>query len=348
MPPPLNPPSTEAELDALLSAPDPATIRLMDRIDGDVMILGAGGKMGPTLALLAVNAIRAAGAKRRVIAVSRFSDAAQRAKLESGGVETVACDLLDPDAVNALPKAPNVVFMAGRKFGDKGSEPATWMNNVIVPGNVARAFPASRIVVFSTGCVYPLVAPSTGGSRETDPPAPIGEYANSCLGRERIFEFASEKQKTRVLLYRLNYAVDLRYGVLHDIARRVHDRKPVDLGVNAVNFIWQGDANNRALLCLDQAVSPAAVLNITGPETIDVKTLAERFAARFGVDVRFTGENPHTRAYLSNASRSVELFGAPRVAADTLIEWQADWIARGGPSLGKPTHFQVTDGQFLD
>jgi len=338
----------EAQLEALLAEPYPETVDLMRRLDGDVMILGAGGKMGPSLAHLAINACRAAGIQRRVIAVSRFSNAAQRAQLESWGVETVPCDLLDPDAVRGLPKTPNVIFMAGRKFGEIGSEPLTWMNNVIVPGNVARAFRESRIVAFSTGCVYPLVSPDAGGCRETEPPAPVGEYANSCLGRERVFEFASREFGTLVLLYRLNYAIDLRYGVLHDVARAVFDGDIVDLSVNAVNFIWQGDANNRAVLCLDHAASPAAVLNITGPETFTVCDLARQFAERFGKEVVFTGDEGNAKTYLSDASRSVALFGPRRVTAEQLIDWQAEWIARGGPSLGKPTHYQVTDGQFLD
>ena len=221
------------------------------------------------------------------------------------------------------------------------------MINVIVPGIVARRYWQSRIVAFSTGCIYALQAPSTGGSRECDLPQPVGEYANSCLGRERIFEYYSEKAKTAVLLYRLNYSVDLRYGVLVDIARKVFEGQPVDLSVGALNCIWQGDANNRALLCLEQAASPAVPLNITGPDTLTITDLAERFGKLFGKPVCFTGKDSG-KAYLADATRSIELFGKPKVSTDTLIEWVADWIANGGELLDKPTHFQVTDGQFLD
>ncbi len=337
---------SEAELETLLAEPYPETVDVLRRLEGDVMILGAGGKMGPSLARLAANACRLAGGAKRVIAVSRFSDKSIREKLEAQRVATIACDLLDGAAVDRLPRITNVIFMAGRKFGERGSESLTWMNNVVVPANVARIYRDSRIVVFSTGCVYPLVGAETGGSRETDAPEPIGEYANSCLGRERVFEFCSERFGTRVVLFRLNYAIDLRYGVLHDIAANVYNRRPVDLTVNAVNFIWQGDANNRALLSLARAQSPPAIVNVTGPETFEVRSLAEQFARRFGVEPQFTG-TPGGRAYLSNPSRSIEWFGPPRVPGDLLIDWEAEWVKSGGKSLGKPTHFQVVDGQFL-
>ncbi len=338
---------TEVDLDALMAQPYPETVELMRRLDGDIAILGVGGKMGPSLARLAVNACREAGIAKRVIGVARFSDPSQRELLEKYGVETVVCDLSDIDAVRRLPKVKNVLYLAGRKFGTTGSEAQTWIQNVVVPANVAQTFADSRIVAFSTGCVYPLLGPESGGSRESDAPAPVGEYANSCLGRERVFENYSREKGTPVLIYRLNYAIDLRYGVLADIAQRVAAGEPVDLTVGSANCLWQGDANNRALLSLELAASPAAALNITGPETLSVRELAGEFGRLLGREVTFTGTEGG-KCYLSNAARSVELWGAPRVSVDRMIQWTAAWIQRGGRNLGKPTHFTVTDGQFLD
>lgn len=337
----------EQQLEDLLAAPYPETVEMMKRIEGDLMILGVAGKMGPSLARMAVNASRAAGTKRRVIGVARFSEPGVREMLEKSCVETVACDLLDRNAVAHLPVCENVVFMAGRKFGSVGSESLTWMMNVIVPENVASHFRTSRVVAFSTGCVYALSSASAGGSRESDGPAPVGEYANSCLGRERIFEFYSERYGTRVLQYRLNYAIDLRYGVLMDVAQRVYEGIPVDLNVSWANVIWQGDANNRALLCLEQAASPAVPLNVTGSSLVDIKSVAERLGELLGKPVKFCGRDSGS-AYLSNAARSIELFGEPRVGLDEMIDGVAAWLKHGGRTLGKPTHFSVTDGQFLD
>jgi nucleoside-diphosphate-sugar epimerase len=334
---------TEDELDDFLAMPYPETNEMMRRIKGDIMILGVGGKMGVSLAHLAVNSCKLAGLQKRIIGV----DVSIPEKLEGMGVEVIKCDLLDPEQLNGLPHVDNIIFMAGRKFGIKGSEELTWMINAIVPYNVGTRFASSRIVAFSTGCVYPLVSFDSGGSRESDPPDPVGEYANSCLGRERVFEYFSRHKLSPILLFRLNYSIDLRYGVLLDIAQKVFEEKPVDLSVGYANCIWQGDAINRALLCLEHASCPPAILNVTGPEILAVRDLAERFAGIFGKKVLFSGKDSG-KAYLSNASRSVELFGYPRVSVDQMVKWVADWIKAGGTTLDKPTHFQVTDGQFLD
>ncbi|MBN1902833.1 NAD(P)-dependent oxidoreductase [Candidatus Sumerlaeota bacterium] len=334
---------TEESLDDFLATPYPETIEMMRRIKGDIVILGAGGKMGVSLARVALNACKLTGIRKKIIGV----DVSIPDKLVSLGVEVIECDLLDPDKVNLLPLADNVIFMAGRKFGVKGSEELTWMINAIVPYNVGNRYVNSRIVAFSTGCVYPLVSFESGGCRETDPPDPVGEYANSCLARERVFEYFSRHRLTPLLLFRLNYSIDLRYGVLLDIAQNVFDEKPVDLSVGYVNCIWQGDAINRALLCLEHAACPPAILNVTGDWMLPVKDLAEKFAEIFAKKVGFCGKDSG-KAYLSNTARSVELFGKPRVSVDNMIQWVADWIKMGGATLDKPTHFQVTDGQFLD
>lgn len=343
----MNSPANEIELEQALSEPHQQTIDLMGRLEGDILLLGVAGKVGPSLARMALRACEAAGVKKRIIGVARFSDPAQKTQLEQAGIETITCDLSDPDQVSALPKCSNVIFLAGRKFGDVGSEPLTWIMNVIVPANVAQAFAGSRIVAYSTGCVYELLPSDSDGSREVDPPLPVGEYANSCLGRERMFEFFSQKCSTPVLQYRLNYAVDLRYGVLPDIARAVWEERPVSMAVPAFNCIWQGDANNRALLCLEHTATPPSVLNITGPEKLFTRDVAEQFGQLFDKKITFAGE-PGDKMFLSDASQSMKLFGAPKIAADELIKMTADWIKRGGRDLNKPTHFQVTDGQFLD
>ncbi|MGI8907144.1 MAG: NAD-dependent epimerase/dehydratase family protein [Candidatus Sumerlaeaceae bacterium] len=340
-------PATEQELEDLLSQPYSDTVELMQRLQGDIMILGVAGKMGPSLARLARRACDAAGITKRVIGVSRFSDLAQRRFLEQSRIETIVCDLADMAAVSKLPKCENIIYMAGRKFGEVGSEAQTWIMNVVVPANVAQSFRASRIVCFSTGCVYELLSPTSIGSTEADAPAPVGEYANSCLGRERVFEHYSRENGTPVLLYRLNYAIDLRYGVLADIAQRVWNGEPVDRSVEAVNFIWQGDANNRALLCLEHATSPPAALNVTGSEKVQTEWIARRFGELLDKPVISTG-GAAAKAYLSDAARSVQMFGPPLVSTEQMIRWTADWIQRGGRSLNKPTHFSVTDGQFLD
>jgi nucleoside-diphosphate-sugar epimerase len=305
------------------------------------MVLGAAGKIGPTLARMAKRAIDAAGAAKTVYAV----DLAPLPKLAAEGVETIQCDLLDPEAVAALPRAANVVYMAGRKFGSTGAEHLTWAANVVVPYNAARAFADSRMVMFSTGCVYPIVHVSTGGATERTPPAPVGEYAMSCLGRERMFDYVSRTCGQRVLQFRLNYAVELRYGVLVDVARKVFRGEAVDVTTGHANVLWQGDVCERALLCLKLAASPPRALNVTGPETLSIRETAEAFGRLFGKPATFTGEE-NGMAYLSNAAESMALFGPPSVPPERVIQWTAHWIEIGGEDLGKPTHFETQDGRF--
>jgi nucleoside-diphosphate-sugar epimerase len=322
------------DLEEALSRPSEADIECLRRLDGDLLILGASGKMGPSLARLC----HRADPSRRVIAVSRRA-------VDIPGVESIACDLLDRAAVARLPPCPNVLYLAGRKFGSTGSPELTWAMNTIVPAIVAERFHASRIVVFSTGNVYALRRPSAGGSLESDPPAPIGEYAQSCLGRERVFEYFSGTHGLRCVLFRLNYAVDLRYGVLVDIARKVFTGEAVDLTVPAFNVIWQRDANSHALRSLEHCASPPRILNVTGVETIYVREAAAFFAEWFGRSCRFTGaEGPV--ALLSDTSAAHSLLGTPTVAAGELMEMVATWVGSGGASLDKPTHFEVADGKF--
>ncbi|MCX7918033.1 MAG: NAD-dependent epimerase/dehydratase family protein [bacterium] len=329
------------------ATPYPELLQMMKRLDGDIMLLGAGGKIGPSLAMLADIACRQAKVKKQIIAVDINFDEKQEHILTAAGIKLIRCDLLNLKEVQKLPQVKNIIFLVGRKFGELGSEPLTWLINVIVPNNVAQTFKESNIVAFSTGCVYALTSPKSGGSKETDPPAPIGEYAHSCLARERIFEYYSKKYGTKVLLFRLNYAVEKWYGVLVDIAEQVYARKPVDLTVSWTNVIWQEDAINRALLCLAHTASPPKILNVTGKEILSVKYIAQQFGTLFNVPVTFTGTDSG-KAYLSNPSQSYRLFGAPKVSVSEMITMIADWIQHGGKLLGKPTHFQVTDGQFLD
>lgn len=337
--------STEAQLEELLATPSTADVDCMRRLTGDVMILGAGGKMGPSLARRIKQATDEAQIKRRVIAVSRFSSPASRDELNSIGVETISCDLLDRTQINQLPDCENIYFLAGRKFGSTERTDLTWASNTYVPALVAERFCNSRIVAFSTGNVYPFVSPTSGGSIESDGLAPQGEYANSCLGRERIFEYFSHERGTRCLIFRLNYAVDLRYGVLVDIAQKVFSGQPVNLSVAAFNVIWQGDANSYALRSIELCESPPRILNVTGAEKFSTRTAAEFFAQRFQQSAIYYGE-PSELALLNNASLCHSLLGAPSVAAKTLMEMVAHWIEIGGASLNKPTKFEVTDGKF--
>jgi len=315
------------------------------RLDGDIVILGAGGKMGPTLALMAAKAQRAAGKGRKVTAVSRFSDTALRQLLEEAGITTVSCDLLDRDAVRALPDCGNVIFLAGQKFGTSDSPEGTWAMNTLAPSHVAERYAEARIVAFSTGCVYSFAAVFSGGSREGASTAPEGDYANSCLGRERIFEYAARRWGTRVCLFRLNYAIDFRYGVLLDLAQKVEAGQEIDVSTGHVNVVWQGDANARALQCLELAESPARAINITGPETISIRETARRFGELLGKEPVFTGTEAPT-AWLNNAGESFKLFGYPTVALDEMIEWTAAWVRSGGRTLDRPTHFETRDGKF--
>ena len=337
--------ASEAALEDALSAPSAGLLASMRATPGDIIVLGAAGKMGPTLSRMARRALDELGSRDRVIAVSRFSSAMAEQSLHECGIETIRCDLLDRGAVEALPDAPNIIFMAGQKFGTRDTPSSTWAMNVVLPSIAAERYAQSRVVSFSTGNVYPLSPVASGGSRETDAPAPIGEYAMSCLGRERIFEDASARRGTRVAIVRLNYAIDLRYGVLVDIALRVLRGDPIDLHMGHVNVIWQGDANDWALRCLAQASAPPFVVNVTGGETLSVRELATRFGELLHRAPTFTGiEAPD--ALLSNASLAHSLFGPPTVATSTLLEWVAEWVQAGRPLLGKPTHFEERTGAF--
>ena len=333
------------ELEDRLATPSDRDLDAIRRIEGDFIILGAGGKMGPSLARRMKRAIAAAGSSSRVLAVSRFSSPDLVGDLKRDGIEVVPCDLLDRDQVARLPHCPNVLFLSGRKFGSTDRPDLTWAMNTVVPCHVASHYRTSRVVVFSTGNVYPLVKLDSGGSIETDAPGPVGEYAQSCLGRERIFEYYSQEYGTPCLLYRLNYALDLRYGVLVDIASKVYAGEAVSLAVPAFNVIWQGDANSYALRCLEHCASPPRVLNITGSETISVRWTTEYFARAFNREPLVTG-NESDRALLSNASLCHSLLGHPEVSREELMQWVAHWIACEGATLNKPTRFEVADGQF--
>lgn len=335
----------EAELDELLSRPTAAVVDLFRSLPGDFLFLGVGGKMGPTLARMAVRAAEAAGVKRRILGASRFSDPATEKQLNAVGIETIRCDLLDAKQVDALPDAPNVVAMSALKFGSTGKAAFTWGMNTFVPTLVARRFARSRIVAFSTGNVYPLTDVRLGGARETDPIGPVGEYAMSCLGRERMYEYFSETNGTLTSIVRLNYACELRYGVLADMARRVNSGDPIDLSMGCVNAIWQGDANAATLLSFAQASSPAFTFNLAGPETMSVRRICETFGQAFGKAANFVGAES-TDALISNGGRGHELFGYPQTPIARVMRWIADWTQRGGRSLGKPTHFETRDGKY--
>jgi nucleoside-diphosphate-sugar epimerase len=335
----------ERALEEALSRPTPGLARELGALDGDVVILGVGGKMGPTLAKMARRALDEAGSRRAVIGVARFTQPDLREELESAGVRTLACDLLDRDAVSRLPHAPNVVFMAGMKFGSSSAEAMTWAMNTFVPGLVAEHYRGARTVVFSSGNVYPMTPVGHGGSTETSPTGPVGEYAQSALGRERVFEYFSHQFGTPVALYRLNYAIDLRYGILLDVAQKVQAGEPVDLTMGNVNVIWQGDANAMALRCLVHAQSPPLVLNVTGPEIVSIRFLARRFGELLGREPLFAGEEAPT-ALLSNAARAFDLFGYPTVPLERMLQWVARWVTIGGSTLNKPTHYEVRDGKF--
>ena len=336
--------TNESELEKLLSKPSSNLINMMKRLDGDIMILGVSGKIGPDLARTAIRAIEESGAKKKVIGVDLFLEEKSRESFENMDIELIKCDLLEPAEVAKLPQVKNVIYMVGRKFGTQGSEELTWMINTIVPNNVARHFTQSRIAAFSTGCVYPLVD-TDNICTEDSPCGPVGEYAQSCLGRERVFDYYSKTNNTPVALIRLSYAVDLRYGVLYDIGKMVLEEKPIDLNMSYFNTIWQGDVNNQVLLLLEHCASPSSIWNVTRPETVSIRYVAEEFAKIMGKKALFTGKESH-RYFLSDTSKAVKLFGDPSVSLERLIRWQAHWLILGRRSLNKPTHFEENDGEY--
>ncbi len=329
-------------LEEVMTTPSAPLVADLARAPGDILVLGVGGKMGPTLARMA----KRAAPGREVIGVARFSEPGVRAALAAADVRTIECDLLDRAAVARLPAAPNVVFMAGRKFGSTGAEHLTWAMNALVPAIVAERFAHSRIVAFSTACVYPFV-PITGGGATEDTPTtpPPGEYANSCVARERMFQHFSHLAGTPGRLIRLSYAIDMRYGVLHDVARKVLARQPIDLAMGHVNVIWQGDANSQALRALAHCTAPTTGLNVSGPAATSIRALAAAFGERFGVAPVLTGSESGS-AWLVDTTAARGLFGPPEVPLARLIDWTADWIGRAKPSLGKDTHFEVRDGNY--
>ncbi|MFF0770766.1 NAD-dependent epimerase/dehydratase family protein [Nonomuraea wenchangensis] len=333
---------TTAELEERLARPSQGLVDDLGKLDGDIVILGAGGKLGPSLVRLALNAT---GGDRRIIAVSRFSEPGLAAALRDEGATVIAADVADEAALGELPDAPNVVFLVGAKFGTSGREHAAWFTNTYLPGRVADRFAGSRIAALSTGNVYPLVPVTEGGSTEDSPLGPVGDYAMSCLGRERVLTHFAERNSTPMSLLRLNYAVELRYGVLVDLAQKVLAGQPVDLTTGQVNVVWQGYANEVTLRSLLLADVPPYVLNVTGPELISVRQAALALGEALGKEPVFTGE-PAPTALLSNASRCHRLFGYPELTPAELVEHTARWVAEGGPLLGKPTKFDRRDGRF--
>lgn len=331
-----------AALEDFMTAPSAALAADLARVDGDLIVLGVGGKMGPTLARMA----KRAAPGKRVVGVARFSEKGLKEKLEGAGVECIPCDLLDRAALEALPRLRNVVFMAGHKFGAAGNPAFTWAMNAGVPLMVAEAFRASRVVCFSTICVYPYADVSgTGASEATPAEPPAGDYANSCVGREQMFLYGSHKWGTPGRLVRLSYAIDMRYGVLYDVASSVHAGRPLDVTMGYVNVIWQGDANEQALRLLAHCTSPITPINITGPQKTSVRWLAEEFGKRLGKAPKLTGAEAGT-AWIADTTASQRLFGPPRVPLAKMIDWVADWVSRGGPTLGKDTHFGTRDGKY--
>ena len=337
---------TEDRLNQMLTTPSAALAEDMAELKGDIIILGAGGKMGPTLAVLAKKACVAAGVDKRIIAVSLYDDPFAVTLLEKNGVEIINMDMMKHGALNQLPDAANVIYMAGRKFGTDGQEYLTWAMNTWLPSLVAERYKSSRIVVFSSGNIYPMIRPKDGGACEATPLDPVGEYAMSTLGRERVFEYGSHIYGTPVCMYRLNYAVDLRYGVLNDIAQTILSGNPVRITAPVFNCLWQGYANEIALRCLKLCESPAAVLNVSGPETTSVKWAAVELGKHLGVEPIIEETETDDSALINNASKMCDIFGYPTVSIGQMIRWQAEWLMQGGRILGKPTHFEQRKGKY--
>jgi len=332
-------------LEDLLSTPTAEAVKMFSGLEGDIMFLGIGGKIGPSLARMAKRACDEAGLKKRMYGVALFESEEQRKQLENIGFETFHGDLLDPDFIQSLPRVKNVYFLAGMKFGSEENLSLTWAVNSYMPALVAEYYKESNIVAFSTGCVYPLVSVESGGSLETDAPGPVGEYAQSCLGRERMFEYGSKQHGTKVCLIRLNYSVELRYGVLVDIGLKVKNQEPIDLSMGFFNVIWQGDVNDVVLRSMEICESPAKILNITGPDTLSVREVAIEFGKLFNTEPEFVNEEAKT-ALLNNSEQAFQLFGRPKVSTRRIIKWIAEWINQGGDMLGKPTHYEVRDGKY--
>jgi len=337
--------ATVEELEARLSEPTDGVVATLSKLGGDILVLGVGGKMGPSLARMAKRALDAAGTRGRVIGVSRFSSKELQTSLQCHGVETIECDLLDERAMASLPDAPNVVFMAGMKFGASSQEPLTWAMNTHLPSVVCQRYSQGRIIAFSTGNVYGLVPLASGGSVETDPLQPVGEYAMSCVGRERMFEYFSARHGIPICILRINYASELRYGVLLDLAQKVWRGEPIDLAMGYFNTTWLTDANAFALQAFGQVSSPVSVLNITGAEIHSVRDVAEEFGRLLGKKPIFTGKSSDT-ALLNNAAKALRLFGASKITTPQMIEWIAGWVRSDGAILNKPTHFESRDGRF--
>jgi nucleoside-diphosphate-sugar epimerase len=343
--PAFSPLATVEQLEDALSTPSEGVVEVLGRLAGDLVVLGAGGKMGPSLSRMARRASDAAGVRRRILAVSRFTSEAAEKSLQTHGVETIRCDLLDPAQLAKLPEAANVVLMTGFKFGATGQEPHAWAMNVWLPSEVCRKYRNSRIVAFSTGNVYGLAPVALGGSVEEDPLRPVGDYAMSCAGRERILDYFSRTLEIPLAVLRLNYACELRYGVLADVARKVWEGEPLDLTMGHLNALWQADANAWALRAFAHAAIPPCVLNLAGPEILSVYRLGEQFGSLLDKPVSFRGKES-ADAFLSNSQGAVRLFGYPRVGVRQMMEWIAAWLKAGGASLGKPTHYEVRDGNF--
>jgi len=337
--------ASEAILEELLSIPSAESVKMFAEIEGDIMFLGIGGKIGPSLARMALRACDQAGVEKRIIGVSLFESDQQRQKIEDMGIETIDGDLLDMDFIKSLPLAKNVFFLAGMKFGSEENISLTWAVNSYMPALIADHFKGSNIVAFSTGCVYPLVSVESGGSVETDRPEPLGEYAQSCLGRERMFEYGSKQNLTKVCLIRLNYSVELRYGVLVDIALKVKNQEPIDLSMGYFNVIWQGDMNDVVLRSLEICESPAKILNITGEEVLSVREVALEFGKLLNRTLEFINEESLT-ALLNNPGQALQLFGRPKVSTTQIIKWIAHWISEERDTLGKPTHYEVRNGKY--
>ena len=335
----------EAQLDDLLSRPTGEVVDVLGRLPGDLAVIGGGGKIGPSLAAMACRARDAAGGGGRIFVIDRFPDESVRDRLAAAGAEPIACDLFDPSAVASLPDAANVIYMVGMKFGTSAAPAATWAVNALLPAAVAEGYRGARIVAFSTGCVYALTPSGSAGSVETDPLEPIGEYANACVARERIFEYLSARHGTATVQVRLNYAVEMRYGVLVDLAEAIAAGEPVDVTMGQFNCIWQGDVNAAVIRLIDHAACPPLAINLTGPDKLAVRQVATRLAKRMGKPVAFTGAESDT-ALLSDASRAFRLLGEPPTPIERVIDWTAGWITRGRPTIGKPTHFQSRDGRY--